>query len=145
MYKKITMQQKFNRPVDQVFALFSKHATYNKMFWPVQVVRVKDSADPQRPDGVGSVRKLGFGKIKPIREQITKLEENQFIEYKIIDNPLVKHHVGYLTFKALTENTTLVTYSIEFDAKLPLVSAIVLSQLKIAIGTGMAKFAKSLK
>lgn len=145
MNKKITMQQKFNRPIDQVFELFAKHATYNKMFWPVQVVRVKDAADPQRPDGVGSVRKLGFGRIKPLQEQITRLQENQFIEYKIIDNPLVKHHLGYITFKALTEHTTLVTYSIEFDAKLPFVSTLVLSQLKLAISTGMAKFAKSLK
>lgn len=143
MNKKIVIQQKFNRPVADVFELLSKHATYNKAFWPVQVERIKDVADPARPDGVGSVRKMGFGTIKPVQEQITVLEENQLIEYKIIKNPLVSHHLGRLQFKALSEKTTLVTYTIEFEGKIPLSSLIVLSQLKIAVTLGMARLAKS--
>ena len=47
-------------------------------------MRSKDSADPQRPDGVGSVRRMGYGPVKPLQEEITLLEENKRIEYKII-------------------------------------------------------------
>ncbi len=67
----ITIQKEFNAPLSDVFNLLSKHATYNKAFAPLQVVRVKDSVDPERPDGVGSVRRMGFGTIKPLKEEIT--------------------------------------------------------------------------
>ena len=46
----IQIKKEFNAPVEQVFDLLSKHSTYNVAFAPVQVVRVKDSADPERPD-----------------------------------------------------------------------------------------------
>lgn len=144
MSKKITIKQKFERPVAEVFDVLSKHATYNQAFWPIQVVRIKDSADPERPDGIGSVRKMGFGAIKPLQEQITLLEENQCIEYKIINNPLVSHHLGRLVFQPLSANSTLVTYTIEFDGKIPFSSLLVLSQLKVAVTLGMAKVAKSM-
>ena len=42
-------------------------------------MRVKDSADPERPDGVGSVRRMGFGVIKPLKEEITHLEETNVL------------------------------------------------------------------
>ena len=142
--KKISINQKFDLPVADVFEFLSKHASYNKVFWPIQVIRTKDSADPQRPDGVGSQRKMGVGKIKPITEQITLLEENSAIEYQLINNPLIRHHLGRLEFKALSEQSTMVTYTIELDGKLPLSSTIILSQLKLAITLGLAKVAKSL-
>ncbi|ENU82588.1 hypothetical protein F974_02385 [Acinetobacter sp. CIP 102159] len=143
MRNAITIQKEFNAPISDVFDLLSKHATYNKAFAPLQVVRVKDSADPQRPDGIGSVRCMGFGPIKPLQEEITLLEENKRIEYKIINNPLVKHHLGQIDFKEITPYITLVTYKIEFTAKAPFVSKLVLAQLKAAITLGFSKLAKS--
>ena len=86
MRNAITIQKEFNAPISEVFELLSKHATYSKAFAPLQVVRVKDSADPQRPDGIGSIRRMGFGPIKPLQEEITLLEENKRIEYKLINN-----------------------------------------------------------
>lgn len=145
MTKKIVLTQKFEAPVNIVFDFLSKHSSYNQIFWPIQVVRTKDSEDPQRPDGLGSQRKMGLGAVKPITEEITLLEENSVIEYKLINNPLIRHHLGRLEFKVLSENTTLVTYTIELEGKLPLSSFIILSQLKIAITLGLAKAAKSLK
>ena len=143
--KMIAIEQKFNRPVAEVFGVLSKHASYNRIFKPIQVVRIKDATDPQRPDGVGSVRKMGFGLVKPIQEQITKLVPNELIEYKIIKNPLVRHHLGRLTFTTIDENTTQLVYSIEFDGRIPFSSRIVLSQLKLAVGRGMAGLAKSMR
>ena len=143
--KMIAIEQKFNRPVAEIFEVLSKHASYNRIFKPIQVVRIKDATDPQRPDGVGSVRKMGFGLVKPIQEQITKLVPNELIEYKIIKNPLVRHHLGRLTFTTIDENTTQLVYSIEFDGRIPFSSRIVLSQLKLAVGRGMAGLAKSMR
>lgn len=139
----IQVKQEFNTSIDQIFELLSKHATYNQVFAPVQVVRIKDSADPQRPDGVGSVRKMGVGRIKPLQEQITLLEVNERIEYKIIKNPLIKHHLGIIEFKAIDANKTLVTYTIELQARAPFVSKLILAQLKHAITLGFKKLAKT--
>ena len=139
----IQIKKEFNAPVAQVFELMSKHATYNTAFAPLQVKRVKDSADPERPDGVGSVRRMGFGPVKPLQEQITVLEPNQRIEYKIIKNPLVKHHLGIIEFEAVSDDKTLVTYTIELQARAPFVSKLILAQLKAGIKLGFAKLAKS--
>ncbi len=141
--KSIQVKKEFNAPIEKVFELLSKHATYNVAFAPIQVVRVKDSADPERPDGVGSVRRMGFGPIKPLQEQITLLEPNQRIEYKVIKNPLVKHHLGIIQFEALDANRTLVTYTIELQARAPFVSQLILAQLQSAIKIGFSKLAKT--
>ena len=138
----ITIKKEFNAPIDQVFDLLSKHATYNQAFAPIQVVRVKDSADLDRPDGLGSVRRMGFGPFKPLKEEITLLEENQRIEYKIIGNSLVKHHLGRIDFEEITPFITLVTYQIEFTSKLPFVGPIVLANLKAGITLGFQRLAK---
>ena len=140
----IQIKKEFNAPVAQVFELLSKHATYNIAFAPMQVVRIKDSTDPERPDGVGSVRRMGIGPIKPLQEQITLIEPNQRIEYKIIKNPFIKHHLGTLEFQQVADNKTLVTYRIELQVRVPFVSKIILAQLKTAIKIGLSKLAKSL-
>ena len=139
----ITITQEFNTALESIFELLSKHATYNQVFAPIQVVRIKDSADPQRPDGVGSVRKMGLGPVKPIQEEITVVEVNQRIEYKIIKNPLIKHHLGIIQFKALSADKTQVIYTIELQARAPFVSKLILAQLKLAITLGFKKLAKT--
>ncbi len=59
----IQIKKEFNAPVAQVFELLSKHATYNIAFAPMQVVRIKDSADPERPDGVVRCVVWGLGQL----------------------------------------------------------------------------------
>ena len=139
----IQVEQQFNAPIEIIFELLAKHATYNQVFAPIQVVRIKDAADPQRPDGVGSIRKMGVGPIKPLQEQITLLQVNERIEYQIIKNPLIKHHLGVIEFKALDANKTLVSYTIELQARAPFVSKLILAQLKHAITLGFKKLAKT--
>ncbi|AXQ22658.1 SRPBCC family protein [Acinetobacter wuhouensis] len=139
----IQVKQEFNAPIDQVFDLLSKHATYNVAFAPIQVVRVKDSADPERPDGLGSVRRMGLGPIKPLQEEITLLDVNKRIEYKLIKNPLIKHHIGIIEFTELAPNKTRVDYTIELQARALFVSKLILAQLKLAITLGFKKLAKT--
>lgn len=138
-----SVQQYFGQKPEQVFAIFSKHSIYADAFWPVQIDRVKDAADPQNPDGLGSVRAMGFGPIKPIREQITAIQPNQLIEYKLINNPLVSHHLGRIEFAPQGEGT-LLTYTIEFVGKLPLSSLILSTNLKVLVKLGLAKIARKL-
>ena len=139
----IQVKKEFPASVAQVFDLLSKHATYNIAFAPLQVERIKDSADAERPDGVGSVRSIGIGPVKPLKEQITLLEENQRIEYKIVKNPLIKHHLGIIEFEEKEADKTLVTYTIELQTRVPLTSKLILAQLKTGIKLGLAKLAKS--
>ena len=139
----IQVKKEFNAPIDQVFDLLSKHSTYNIAFAPIQVERIKDSADPERPDGVGSVRRMGFGPVKPLQEQITLLKLNERIEYQIIKNPLVKHHLGIIEFEQKDADKTLVTYTIELQARAPFISKLILAQLKSAIKLGFSKLAKT--
>lgn len=139
----VQIKKEFNASVEQVFDLLSKHSTYNTAFAPIQVVRTTDSSDPNRPDGVGSIRKMGFGPVKPLQEQITLLEPNQRIEYKIINNPLVKSHKGIIQFDSIDATKTLVTYTIELQVRAPFISKIILAQLKSAITLGFSKLAKT--
>lgn len=142
-YPHIVIEKTFPAPIAEVFERLSKHATYNQAFAPIQVVRVKDAADPDRPDGVGSIRRLGFGPIKPLQEQITLLEINKCIEYKIIANPLVKYHLGRLDFHAVTEHSTQVIYRIDLQLRIPGLSKIILAQLNQAIQSGFSKLSRS--
>ena len=139
----IQIRKDFNAPIEQVFELLSKHDTYNVAFAPMQVERIKDALDVNRPDGVGSIRKLGIGRIKPLQEQITLLLPNERIEYKIIKNPLVQHHIGIIEFETVDEKTTRVTYTIELKMYLPFVSKLILAQLKSGIKLGFSKLAKT--
>lgn len=140
----IVVKQEFHQPIAKVFSLLSKHQTYNQIFAPLQVVRSRDGENEQHPDGVGSVRKMGFGKIKPLQEQITIVERNRKIEYKIINNPLVKQHLGSITFSAVTENVTLVTYRVALTMRIPFAHLVILPQLKWGIQMGLRKLAKQI-
>ena len=140
---KITVQQKFKQSPKQIFAVFSKHKIYNSAFWPLQVERIVDAPNSQNPDDVGSIRSMGFGPIKPLQEEITVLEPNQLIEYQIVNNPLVKHHIGRLKF-ASNEQGTLLTYEVELETKLPLIALPILAGLKLGLKQGLAKIARQL-
>ena len=139
----IKVKKEFQAPLEQVFELLSKHATYNIAFAPIQVVRVKDAADPIYPDGLGSIRRMGFGPVKPLQEQITVFEKNKRIEYQIIKNSLVKNHLGVIEFQSLESGATLVIYTIELQLRAPFISKLILAQLKQAITLGFSKLAKS--
>ena len=66
----ILITKEFNAPIEQIFELLSKHDTYNIAFAPMQVERIKNALDANRPDGVGSIRKLGLGKISLYKSKL---------------------------------------------------------------------------
>lgn len=139
----INVRQRFNQSPEQVFAALSTHASLNKLFWPVQVVRTKDATDPQNPDGVGSIRQMGFGPMKPLAEKITAFEPNQMIEYILLGKSPIRDHLGRLTFTADGQGT-LVDYHIELDSSIPLLAPVVLTGLQVVIRTGLSRMARTL-
>jgi uncharacterized protein YndB with AHSA1/START domain len=142
-YPHILIEKKFQAPIEQVFELLSKHATYNQAFAPIQVERIHDSTDQDNPDGLGSIRRMGFGPVKPLQEQISLVEPNVCIEYKIIRNPLVKYHLGRLDFQSLDDGSTLVHYRIDLQLRVPMLTKLVLAQLKQSIQRGFSKLSRS--
>ena len=142
MSHRIVVKQDFAQPLEQVFALFAKHENYNQILSPLQVVRSQDSQDPESPDGVGSVRQMGFGPIKPIREKIIAVEGNKKITYQLIGNPLIRYHQGEISFKALDDQHTEVRYQIDLATKLPFAHRLILPVLKQAITQGLRKVAQ---
>ena len=139
----ISIQQRFTQSPEQVFAVLGTHAGLGVCFAPLQVTRVQDSADTHHPDGVGSVRKMGIGSVTPLYEQVTEYEPNKFIEYVLINNPLIKHHVGRLIFTPVGSGT-LLNYTIELEGKIPGSGQVILAGLKIGIIQGLKKLAKTL-
>ncbi|KMV28095.1 hypothetical protein AB987_3571 [Acinetobacter baumannii] len=55
----------------------------------------------------------------------------------------MKHHLGRIEFSEITPYITLVTYRIELTAKAPVVSKLILAQLKLAITLGFSRLAKA--
>jgi uncharacterized protein YndB with AHSA1/START domain len=139
----INVRQRFNQSPDQVFAALGTHASLNQLFWPIQVVRTTDATDPACPDGVGSVRRMGFGPIKPLAEKITAYQPNQMIEYILLGKSPVRNHIGRMTFTP-DGNGTLVHYHIALDSPFPLLAPLVLTSLQQVIRIGLARMARTL-
>lgn len=140
----IQVKKEFNASLNHIFDLLSKHSTYNIVFAPAKIVRVQDAVTPEYPDGLGSIRRVGLGAIQPLQEQITAFQFNQRIEYKIIHNILVEHHLGILEFEALSQTKTLVTYTIELKMRVPFLTKRLLQQLSVTIQRGFSRLEKSL-
>ncbi len=138
---RFVIAQHFDAPVDAVFARFDTHEKLNRLFAPLQAERVRAGNHPSQPDGVGSVRRLGFGPVKPLAEEITAFEPGQRIEYRIVGNPLVRHHRGEMRFEPKNGGTE-VQYTVELDFALPLVGGLLLAVLKKGLSDGLSRMAK---
>lgn len=141
--RETVMQQTFDAPLGVVFGSLAQHATYNTVLWPMRSVRIKDAADPEQPDGVGSTRRMGVGLIQPIRETITRLEPGSLIEYRMEKNPFFSHHFGQLLFSE-SEGQTQVQYRIELEGRLPLMADMALLQLQWSARRGLRTLARQL-
>lgn len=137
----IIIEQTFEQPLSKVFAAMSTHDSFNRIFAPIQVERIQSGSDPQFPDGTGSIRRMGFGPIKPIQEQITAYVPNQLIEYRLINNRLVRQHLGSIRFTALSDRVTRVSYRIGLTTTIPFAERLILPQLRMAIQRGLRSLA----
>lgn len=133
---KIEIDETFDVPRHQVFALFADHQSFGKLLGaPVKRIRDSDQADP---NGVGSVRKIGIGPIG-VEETITSFEPETLIEYTIISLSPLKNHFGRIRFDSPSETTTRVHYTVYFEDAIPLTGALVRSALNQALKRGMRR------
>ncbi|WP_293002322.1 SRPBCC family protein [Nevskia sp.] len=130
--------QDFSRPVADIFEALADHNRLSTVFG-IPVSRIRDGKPGV--NGIGSIRRIG---VKPlaIEETVIALVANKSIDYKISRGgwPLKRHH-GRLTFRALPNDRSQVTWHIEFDSALPLAGSVVKTVLGLAISRGLKKLA----
>lgn len=140
----ITVNHRYDLPLSEVFAALSHHETFNLILWPLRSERAEDAPHPSPPDGVGSVRKMGFPPLMPIREEILKIVDGELIEYAMRPNPIFSQHLGRLVFLGDEAGCELV-YSISLESRLPLIDRLVLGQLKLSLMRGLPKLESALR
>lgn len=122
----------------KVFALFSNHEKVGKVLG-VPMKRIKDSPNEKNPNGVGSVRHVG-PPVGGFEETVLVCEPNKRIEYTVSKGGPIKNHIGRIIFEPTGKHTR-VTYTIDFDSKIPLVGGLLAKLLTNAIRKGMQKAA----
>lgn len=135
----IRISHQFKKPVDEIFSALADHENLHKVF-VLPVKRVKDG----KPDvnGVGSVRKLGFGPLG-IEETVTAVAQNERINYKITKggHPLISQHKGSVAFSSTASGGCAVEWNIEFDAPNKVIGNTLKFVLTQAIGMGLKRIA----
>jgi hypothetical protein len=133
--QKLEVVQDYNRPVSEVFARLADHNQLGQVLG-VPVRRVRDGAEDA--NGVGSVRRLGFGPLA-IEETVTALTPGRSIDYRISKGGYpIRNHRGRLEFSG-SERGSRVAWTIQFDTPLPLLGPAVKLVLTQAIRLGLRR------
>jgi len=138
--KTITIQQKFQAPISEVFGKLSDHEAFGKICG-ISMLRMKDGEDSA--NGLGSIRKISIGPLPSFEETITQFAKDELIEYKITKGSPIKNHVGRLNFSEQAGNTVL-DYTIELESKIPFTTSIIKKALENGITKGLQNYAKTL-
>ncbi|MFT7186455.1 MAG: putative membrane protein [Pseudohongiellaceae bacterium] len=138
--KTITIHEKFNAPIAQVFGTLSDHEKFGKICG-INMKRIHDGDDGL--NGKGSVRTIKIGPLPSFEETITDFIPNEFIEYKITKGSPIKNHVGTLTFSE-QNNQTVLDYEIKLESKIPFTASIIKTALQNGIVKGLRKYSKTL-
>jgi hypothetical protein len=138
--KTITIHEKFNAPIAQVFGILSNHEKFGEICG-INMTRIQDGEDGL--NGKGSIRTIKIGPLPAFEETITDFIQNEFIEYKITKGSPIKNHVGTLKFSEKNNQTEL-DYVIKLESKIPFTSSIIKSALQSGISKGLRKYSKSL-
>ncbi|MDO3722849.1 SRPBCC family protein [Marinobacter sp. chi1] len=132
----IEIIETIDAPRDKVFALFADHQRFGQLLG-APIKRIKDS-DQADPNGIGSVRKIGFGPVG-FEETVLNFEPDSLIEYSITTLSPIKNHVGRICFADTPEGQTRINYTISFEDVVPFTGKMVSSALEQAIRRGIKK------
>lgn len=133
---RIEIDETFDVPRAQVFALFADHERFGKLLGaPVRRIRDSDQADP---NGVGSIRKIGIGPIG-LKETVITFEPGSLIEYTISSMSPIRHHLGQIRFDETADGRTRVLYRISFEDIVPYTGKLVSSALEKVIRKGIRR------
>lgn len=114
--QQIIITQLFNAPVETIFNILTDHAEFGRII-KASIKRVIDSRGENK-NGLGSVRRIYVLPGLTFEESVVKFEPNQFMEYTVSKGSPIKNHRGRMEF-AEDQGKTRVTYSIDFEPKLP--------------------------
>lgn len=141
----VAISQYFNAPVESVFAEITPHKMLADVLPLLSIDTIKQGN--QNSDGLNSVRSMGVGFIKPLKEKVVVYEPPYKLEYKMVGvlSKLIKHHHGVLTFtQEKNSNNTLVIWHVELKTVPPFMSRLILPILKMGISNALKIKAKEL-
>ncbi len=119
----VRFTEHFDAPPAKVFTYFASHETFGAMAGgPVAarlkfIRRIRLGEDIKQPDGVGSVRRIGYGPLA-FEETVDSSERGKLIEYFISKGSPLKNHRGRIEFHADAGGTR-VDYLITFEPRVP--------------------------
>ncbi|WP_152206234.1 SRPBCC family protein [Marinobacter changyiensis] len=132
----IQIEDTFDVSQDRVFALFSDHKRFGDLLG-APVKRIKDS-DQADPNGLGSVRKIGFG-LLALEETVTGFEPDSLIEYTITSLSPIRNHQGRIRFSETSDGQTRIDYTISFEEIIPFTGALIHSTLEKGLRRGIKR------
>lgn len=135
----VEIKETFDVPRNKVFALFADHQSFGKILG-APVKRIKDSLQAD-PNGIGSVRKIGFGPVG-LKESIINFEPDTLIEYTLISASPIRNHFGRIRFSEAQGGQTCVHYTITFNDIIPFSGKVVATALEQAIRRGIRRIPK---
>lgn len=135
---RVLIEQSFPAAPEQVFALFADHDRFARLLG-IPGKRVQPGDDPASPNGVGSTRQLIGIPGLAFDETVTRFEPNALIEYTISRGGPIKNHAGRIRFDATESGGTQLTYTIEFDEKIPLTGKPIAGILNTGLRRAMGK------
>ena len=144
----VSFSEHFNAPPEAVFPYFAQHETFGAMAGgPLAekvrfIRRIKIGVDLRHPDGVGSVRRIGYG-FTAFEETIRVSEPGELIEYAITKGSPIKNPLGRIVFTADAGGTR-VDYTIRFEPKIPGTGAAFEKVLKAMIAPAFPRIRKAL-
>lgn len=125
----VRINETVNAPREKVFAFFADHKKFATLFGADCRV-IKQSDDPNEPNGLGSVRQVGPGPLS-FDETIVGFDAPNSIQYSISRGGPLKNHIGIIDFSSRGANTR-VEYVIRFDAKVPFTGKLIAKALTAA-------------
>ncbi len=141
------IRRSFNAAPEKVFAIFASHEQFAAaLTGPLGVKlnavrRIKTGEGS--PDGVGSVRRIGFGPTA-FEETIVKSEAPKRLEYRISKGSPLRNHRGIVSFTPTSTGGTAVDYRISFTPMIPGTGPAFALLLEKLIGSGMRRIEKML-
>lgn len=135
--QKLEVTQDSAKPVAELFASLADHERLSRILG-IPVRRVRDGEG--EVNGVGSVRRLGFGPLA-VEETVTALKANRSIDYRISrGGGPIRNHRGRLDFHGSARGSR-VTWTIEFDSRLPFIGPAVRFVLSHGLRRGLRRVA----
>lgn len=139
--RRVRFTRQFSAPRRKVFELFASHERFGAaLTGPVGeklgvVQRIQISPDTKNPDGVGSVRRIGFGPTA-FEETVVTCQPHSLIEYVISKGSPLRNHRGHIVFRDVPGGTQ-VDYEISFEPRIPGTGAAIAVVLHTLISGGL--------